>query len=174
MAEEQTNIKPFPTGASTSGPTRQMPHNLPAEQNLLGALLLDNSVMERIDDRLRDEHFYDPLHGRIFQTIMRMTERGQLANPVTLKSFFTGTDDFPDTDAQDYLTDLADGVISISQAPDYAHTIHEAHLRRELILISDQVITDAIQPEVDTPASTQIETAEAHLFRLAENDTVSN
>ena len=174
MAEEQTNIKPFPTGASTSGPTRQMPHNLPAEQNLLGALLLDNSVMERIDDRLRDEHFYDPLHGRIFQTIMRMTERGQLANPVTLKSFFTGTDDFPDTDAQDYLTDLADGVISISQAPDYAHTIHEAHLRRELILISDQVITDAIQPEVDTPASTQIETAEAHLFRLAENDTASN
>ena len=174
MAEEQTNIKPFPTGASTSGPTRQMPHNLPAEQNLLGALLLDNSVMERIDDRLRDEHFYDPLHGRIFQTIMRMTERGQLANPVTLKSFFTGTDDFPDTDAQDYLTDLADGVISISQAPDYAHTIHEAHLRRELILISDQVITDAIQPEVDTPASTQIETAEAHLFRLAENDTAGN
>jgi replicative DNA helicase len=173
MAEEQTNIKPFPTGVSGTGPTRQMPHNLPAEQNLLGALLLDNSVMERIDDRLRDEHFYDPLHGRIFKTITRMTERGQLANPVTLKSFFTGSDDFPDMDAQEYLTDLADGVISISQAPDYAHTIHEAHLRRELILISDQVITDAIQPEVDTPASTQIETAEAHLFRLAENDTAS-
>ncbi|MBT6122317.1 MAG: replicative DNA helicase [Candidatus Puniceispirillum sp.] len=173
MAEEQTNIKPFPTGVSGTGPTRKMPHNLPAEQNLLGALLLDNSVMERIDDRLRDEHFYDPLHGRIFKTITRMTERGQLANPVTLKSFFTGSDDFPDMDAQEYLTDLADGVISISQAPDYAHTIHEAHLRRELILISDQVITDAIQPEVDTPASTQIETAEAHLFRLAENDTAS-
>jgi len=173
MAEEQTNIKPFPTGASTTATSRQMPYNLPAEQNLLGALLLDNSVMERIDDRLRAEHFYDPLHGRIFQTITRMTERGQLANPVTLKSFFTGSDEFPDTDAQSYLTDLADGVISISQAPDYAHTIHEAHLRRELILISDQVITDAIQPEVDTPASTQIETAEAHLFRLAENDTAN-
>ncbi|MGB2107456.1 MAG: DnaB-like helicase N-terminal domain-containing protein, partial [Candidatus Puniceispirillum sp.] len=57
MAEEQTNIKPFPTGASTTAASRQMPHNLPAEQNLLGALLLDNSVMERIDDRLRAEHF---------------------------------------------------------------------------------------------------------------------
>ena len=66
MAEETSNIETFPGGSggvAGIGVTRQMPNNLPAEQNLLGALLLDNGVMERIDDRLRAEHFYDPLHG---------------------------------------------------------------------------------------------------------------
>ena len=84
-------------------------HNLPAEQNLLGAILLDNSTIERIDDRLRAEHFYDPLHGRIFSIMSRLIERGQLANPVTLKSFFSAEDDFTDTNAEEYLGELADG-----------------------------------------------------------------
>lgn len=169
MAEEQSNIETFP-GTGAGQQSRRVPHNLPAEQNLLGAILLDNSTIERIDDRLRAEHFYDPLHGRIFSIMSRLIERGQLANPVTLKSFFSAEDDFTDTNAEEYLGELADGVISIAQAPDYATTIHEAHIRRELISVGDTVIHDASHPDVDVPASTQIEAAEAALFRLAETD----
>lgn len=169
MAEDTSNIENFPANL-TGGPQRVVPSNLPAEQNLLGAILLDNAVIERIDDRLRAEHFYDPLHGRIFNTMFRLIERGQLANPVTLKSFFTGTDDFADDGAEAYLGELADGVISIAQAPDYARTIHEAHLRRELITVGDGIVHDASHPDVDVTAQTQIESAEAQLFRLAETD----
>jgi replicative DNA helicase len=169
MAEETSNIETFPVGGN-SQPTRKVPHNLPAEQNLLGAILLENSVFERIDDRLRAEHFYDPLHGRIFTTMVRMIERGQLANPVTLKSYFSGEEDFAETSAEEYLAELADGVISITQAADYARTIYEAHLRRELIMIGDSVIHDASHPDIDTAATTQIEAAEAQLFRLAETE----
>ncbi|MEK9552122.1 MAG: replicative DNA helicase [Alphaproteobacteria bacterium] len=172
MSEESANIETFPAAvdpASGLAAARKMPHNLPAEQNLLGALLIDNDIMEKIDDRLRAEHFYDPLHGRIFATMMRMIDRGQLANPVTLKSFFSGTDDGPDGAIEDYLGELADGVISLAQSADYAVTIYEAHLRRELIRIGDDVIEDAIHPDVDLPATTQIETAEAKLFQLAES-----
>ncbi|MEC7559504.1 MAG: replicative DNA helicase [Pseudomonadota bacterium] len=171
MSEETSNIETFPGGSGTAvgiGATRQMPNNLPAEQNLLGALLLDNGVMERIDDRLRAEHFYDPLHGRIFSTMMRLIDRGQLANPVTLKTFFSATEEGQTTEIEDYLGELADGVISIAQATDYASTIYETHLRRELIRIGDDVISDASHPDVDLPATTQIETAEAKLFQLAE------
>ncbi|MGB1710756.1 MAG: DnaB-like helicase N-terminal domain-containing protein, partial [Candidatus Puniceispirillaceae bacterium] len=145
MSEESANIETFPAAvdpASGLAAARKMPHNLPAEQNLLGALLIDNDIMEKIDDRLRAEHFYDPLHGRIFATMMRMIDRGQLANPVTLKSFFSGTDDGPDGAIEDYLGELADGVISLAQSADYAVTIYEAHLRRELIRIGDDVIED--------------------------------
>ena len=173
MVDEQSNIETFP-GMSPAPPGRAMPHNLPAEQNLLGAILLDNNVLERIDDRLMDSHFYDPLHGRIFSTIRRVIERGQLANPVTLKSFFTDHETTDQSDTAAYLSELADGVISITQAPDYAAIIYEAHIRRQLILIGDQVIQDASQPEVDVPAHKQIETAEAQLFQLAETDTISN
>ena len=172
MSEELASIETFPAAvdpASGLAAARKMPHNLPAEQNLLGALLIDNDIMEKIDDRLRAEHFYDPLHGRIFATMMRMIDRGQLANPVTLKSFFSGTDDGPDGAIEDYLGELADGVISLAQSADYAVTIYEAHLRRELIRIGDDVIEDAIHPDVDLPATTQIETAEAKLFQLAES-----
>jgi replicative DNA helicase len=172
MSEESADIETFPAAvdpASGLAAARKMPHNLPAEQNLLGALLIDNDIMEKIDDRLRAEHFYDPLHGRIFATMMRMIDRGQLANPVTLKSFFSGTDDGPDGAIEDYLGELADGVISLAQSADYAVTIYEAHLRRELIRIGDDVIEDAIHPDVDLPATTQIETAEAKLFQLAES-----
>ena len=171
MSEETSNIETFPGGSGAVvgiGATRQMPNNLPAEQNLLGALLLDNGVMERIDDRVRAEHFYDPLHGRIFSTMMRLIDRGQLANPVTLKTFFSATEEGQTTEIEDYLGELADGVISIAQATDYASTIYETHLRRELIRIGDDVISDASHPDVDLPATTQIETAEAKLFQLAE------
>ena len=93
MADEQTNIKNFPLVGAPSNNPRSMPHNLPAEQNLLGAILLDNSVIERIDDRLVAAHFYDPLHGRIYDTICRLINRGQLANPLTLKSYFSNDQD---------------------------------------------------------------------------------
>ena len=88
MADEQTNIKNFPVSSCAINTPRSMPHNLPAEQNLLGAILLDNSVIERIDDRLVAAHFYDPLHGRIYDTICKLINRGQLANPLTLKVIF--------------------------------------------------------------------------------------
>ena len=88
--------------------------NLPAEQNLLGAILLDNSVIERIDDRLVAAHFYDPLHVRIYDTICRLINRGQLANPLTLKSYFSNDQDNTIDDVDVYLAELADGVISIT------------------------------------------------------------
>ena len=86
MADEQTNIKNFPVADSLTSTPRNMPQNLPAEQNLLGAILLDNSVLERIDDRLESSHFYDPLHGLIYDTMCRLINRGQLANPLTLRT----------------------------------------------------------------------------------------
>ncbi|MEL0326990.1 MAG: DnaB-like helicase C-terminal domain-containing protein, partial [Burkholderiaceae bacterium] len=134
----------------------------------MGAILLDNSVIERIDDRLVAAHFYDPLHGRIYDTICRLINRGQLANPLTLKSYFSNDQDNTIDDVDVYLSELADGVISITQAANYAETIYDAHIRRQLILVGDETIHDANNPSVDTPALKQIETAEAKLFRLAE------
>ena len=52
---------------------RAMPHNLEAEQALLGALLLDNATFEKINDSLREEHFHDPLHQRIFAAVSNLT-----------------------------------------------------------------------------------------------------
>ena len=150
---------------------RELPHNLQAEQNLLGAILLDNSITDRLDDQLIADYFYDPLHGRIYSAAMRLIGRGQLANPVTMRAFFETDTGFGDDDPEQYLTDLVDGVISVSEAPDYAHIIYETYLRRTLIKIADQIAHEAALPDMDMPAIQQLEKAEQYLFNLAENDT---
>ena len=173
MADELTNIKNFPLAGAPSTAPRSMPHNLPAEQNLLGAILLDNSVIERIDDRLVDAHFYDPLNGRIFNPMQLLIARGQRANPVPINSFFANSAEAEDGDVGSYLTELADGVISITQAPDYAHTIYPAHSPRELLLIGDEVIFYARQPTIAAPATLQLEPAAANLLKITDTETPS-
>ena len=86
-ASEQnlSNLVSFSTGG---GKVRELPNNLQAEQNFLGALLLDNDILHRLNVQLRPEHFYDPLHVQIFEAATRLISRAQLANPVTLKTFF--------------------------------------------------------------------------------------
>lgn len=86
------NIAPFPAEAPEAAETAEapkvLPHNLEAEQQLLGALLYNNDAAARVLDILRPEHFFQPLHGRIFESILTLIERGELANPVTLKMRF--------------------------------------------------------------------------------------
>ena len=166
--QNPSNLISLTTGADRP---RELPSNLQAEQNFLGALLLDNDILDRVNVQLRPEHFYDPLHMQIFEAATRLIGRAQLANPVTLRTFFHDHAGFGDDGPASYLGDLVDGVISISEAKDYADIIHQAYLRRELVRISDNVIHDAQNPDIEIPAQTQIEAAEQHLFNLAEDDT---
>src|SRR5262245_13712943 len=72
----------------TSLPFRQAPHNIEAEQALLGAILINNEAFDRVSGFLESHHFFDPLHGRIFETAAKLIQSGKHATPVTLKTFF--------------------------------------------------------------------------------------
>ena len=170
---EQT-VALFPRADSSAGAIRELPNNIAAEQNYLGALLYDNQVFDKTNDLLRPEHFFDPLHGKIFSSASKLIMRGQVANHVTLKAMITSDATILEEDVDSYLGDLIDGVISISDAPDYAQLIHNNYLRRELIRISDTVIRDASQPDIDNSAFRQIEAAEQYLFNLAEKDVAES
>ena len=58
-----------------------MPQNIEAEAALLGAMMLDNRLVEDIQIRLRPEHFFEPLHGRVYDAILRLMDRNMLATP---------------------------------------------------------------------------------------------
>ena len=163
-------ITAFPSSGSGDSGTLSLPHNLEAEQALLGALLVDNSVLEAIDDGLREDHFFDPIHGRIFAAIRNLTSRGNLANPITLKSYFANDSQFTGVDVEAYLGELADGVLSLSESPDYEREIRQCYLRRELIRTADGLIGKVKAADLDHSAETMIEEAEQRLFNLAEND----
>jgi replicative DNA helicase len=148
---------------------RMLPHNLEAEQGLLGALLIDNRGMEKISDYLKPHHFFMPAHQRIYTAIQTFCERGQNASPVTLKGYFEKDDDLQEVGGAEYLADLAANVISIINTEDYAQMIYDLHMRRELIALGEDIVNDSYQMLLDSNSDKTIEMAESKLYELAEN-----
>jgi replicative DNA helicase len=149
-------------------PYRMLPQNLEAEQGLLGTLLTDNRSYEKIGDFLKPEHFLAPAHQRIYQAIRTLIDRGQTASPVTLKSYFEKDADLEQVGGAAYLADLAASVITILNIEDYARTIYDLHLRREIISFGTDAVNDAFSHTLEHDAQDIIESAEAKLFSLAE------
>lgn len=149
--------------------TKQAPHNLEAEQGLIGALLLDNRVLEKVADLLRPIHFYAGAHGRIYDAIQTLVERGQAATPVTLKGYFEKDQDLDSVGGVEYLADLAGTVASLNNTVSYAQTIYDLYLRRELINVGSDIIEDAAGFDIGQETTDTIEKAEAELFKLAES-----
>ncbi|MFH1157708.1 MAG: replicative DNA helicase [Pseudomonadota bacterium] len=146
---------------------RVAPHNEEVEQALLGALLVSNKALEKVSDFLRAEHFFNPVHGRIYDAIFKFAERGQDASPITLKSFFEKDADLSHVGGGQYLSDLASGIISVVSVGDYGRTVYELHLLRALIAMGEDVVNDAYSHDIDLNAHQQIEQTEKRLFDLA-------
>lgn len=153
---------------------RTLPHNMEAEQGLLGAILVDNRVLERIGDFLEAEHFFVPAHQRIFKAINTLNDRGQTATPVTLKGYFETDNDLEQVGGASYLANLAASVITIINAQDYAKTIYDLFLRRQLITLGEEVVNAAYEQNPDKQATDTLEEAEGKLFALAESGDVSS
>ena len=157
---------------NTSGALyREAPQNLEAEQGLLGAILVDNRALERVDF-LKPEHFYAPAHQRIFKAIQTLTQRGQTATPVTLKAYFEKDQDLESVGGAVYLADLAGSVISVINVVDYGTTIYDLHLRRELITFGNDVVNEAFVHDIERNAQDCITDAESKLYSLAESGEV--
>lgn len=154
---------------SDSAPYRTLPHNLEAEQGLLGALLIDNRGLEKVTDFLKPPHFFVPAHQRIFTSIMTLVDRGQNASPVTLKNYFEKDEDLKDVGGAEYLADLAANVVSIINTEDYARSIYDLYMRRELIMLGEDIVNDSYDINLDADSNSTIQMAESKLFNLAES-----
>lgn len=109
-----------------------MIHNIEAEQQLLGAILVDNPAYHRVADVLRPEHFHDPVHARIFDIAGRRIQSGHLVSPVTMKLTLEGDEGLKQLGGPAYLVRLAGSAISSLAAGEYAGIILEAAARRAL------------------------------------------
>lgn len=152
---------------------RMLPHNQEAEQGLLGALLVNNNAYEKVSDLLRPEHFFMPVHQRIYTAISQFIERGQTASPVTLKTYFEKDEDLTDFGGGVYLAELAGSIVSVINARDYAETVYELFLRRQLIDLGEEIVNEAHEHTLESAAIDTIESAEGKLFALAESGEAS-
>jgi replicative DNA helicase len=147
--------------------TRTPPYNDDAEQALLGGLLISNASYSRVCDFLLPEHFGNAVHARIYFAIGKLVERGQIADPVTLKNLFDQDGGLTEIGGAQYLVRLAGAAVTIINAEDYGRHIHDLYLRRQLIGIGEDVVNEAYRQDLDNPAPHQIEAAERKLFDLA-------
>ncbi len=148
---------------------RMAPHNIEAEQALLGAILVNNDAFYRVSDFLSPEHFFEGIHAQIFAVAGDMIRATKRANPITIKTFLPADEKIGDINVAQYLARLAAEATTIINAEDYGRSIYDLATRRSLINVGEDMVNIAYDAPVDMPPQTQIEDVERQLFELAES-----
>ncbi len=151
---------------------KKQPSNLEAEQALIGSILVNNDIIDEISTIINPTSFYDPAHTKIYEVIEELNNKGMIANPITLKNYFEKDNMLNEVGGTEYLVKLTRFSSSTKQAIDYAKIIHEMYLRRELILISDNLSSETLNTK-EQSAEKIIESTEKSLFDLAERGSFS-
>ena len=168
MANLDSNIVKLAPDAATPA-YRTAPHNIEAEQALLGAILVNNDAFYRVSDFLQPKHFFEPIHQLIFETAASLIRAGKIATPVTLKTFVPAETDLGGLTVAQYLARLAAEATTIINAQDYGRTVYDLSVRRDLIRVGEDMVNVAFDAPVDFAPRAQIEDAEKRLYELAES-----
>jgi len=158
-------IEPEQQGDSYRSP----PHNLEAEQALLGAILVNNEACDRVSSFLDPSHFFEAVHARIYEAASTLIRAGKLASPVTLKTYFERDETLKEIGGAVYLARLAAAATTIINAEEYGRAIYELAQRRKLIAIGTDVVNNAYDTPVDRTSRDLIEETEQSLFEIAES-----
>ena len=150
------------------------PHNIEAEQALLGALLVNNDVYDRVASIVNEIHFFDPVHGRIYEIAAQRIQKNALASPVTLKAFMEDDAGLAELGGPAYLARLAGASVSVFAARDYAQMIYDLAIRRDLMAIGEEITDKAKRMEVSNEPAEQIVEAEQRLYALSEQGQVDS
>ena len=105
---EIANIDGLAKAADDADP---MPHSIGAEQQLLGAILTNNDIYDRVASVIQPHHFFDPVHQRIFDVAAARIAKNNLASPVTLKAFMEDDEGLKELGGPAYLVRLAGAAI---------------------------------------------------------------
>ena len=156
-----------PTGVEIQA-ADTMPNSIEAEQQLLGAILVENDTYDRIAAIIGAHHFYDPVHARIFEIAAARIAKNNLASPVTLKAFMEDDEGLKELGGPAYLARLAASAISTFAVRDYAQMIYDLAVRRDLIRLGKSISDKAAKVDVASEPREQIVEAEQALYKLAE------
>jgi len=156
-------------GQDNQGP--RLPANTVAEAALLGALMLDNRIAEDVQVRLKPDHFHDPLHGKIYQTILQLLDRNMVANAITLRPMLENAEGMADRKgAGAYLAELSGSSVAVIGARDFAQQIYDLALLRELIGVGRTLVENALDTSESVDPLGQIEAAEVALYKVSEGE----
>jgi replicative DNA helicase len=149
---------------------KQAPFNEEAEQAVIGCLLINNEHINKVGDFLLAEHFYVPIHKRIYEAVIRLNERGMVANPITLKGALIvgqADDEAKEESPYAYMINLVSKAQSVVDIKSYAQVVFNDAIRRSMIGVGEDILTKAYNRQLEATPQEQIEQAEQKLFDLA-------
>jgi replicative DNA helicase len=148
--------------------TQVLPQNVEAEAALLGALMIDNRLVEDVQLKLKPHHFFEPLHGRIYEAILKLTDSNRVANPVTLRPLFESDESIKEVGGPAYLAQLTGSGAAVIGARDFASQVYDLALLRALVGVGRDLVEGALDTSEDVAPLAQIERAESALYSVAE------
>ena len=146
----------------------KIPHSIEAEQQILGAILTNNEIYDRVSQIIKDAHFFDPVHAKIFAIAEARIKSNKLASPVTMASFMENDEGLKELGGSEYLARLAASAVAAFAANEYAQIIYDLAIRRKLIALGQDISARAADVNVEDEPDKQIVTAEQALYHLAE------
>ena len=155
--------------AASKNEEQKLPHNIEAEAAILGAILLDNEILNDVDEHLRPEHFYEPVNQKIYTAILKFHDKGQAATPLTLKHYFDNDVDFIELGGGEFLSTLASNAIAVVNPVEYSKTIYELALNRSLMGVGQEIVANSVSGDTSKSAMDHVEAAEQKLFNIAED-----
>ncbi len=163
-------------------PVRPQPHNIEAEQILLGSLFIaaelgkdrQQDLWGRIVGRVAANDFYEPLHQRIFALVTTRAEEGALVSPITLYRALEGDPTLEEAGGKSYLAGLTRSAETFVNIEDYAKLIHDLAVRRALIALGEDLARKASDDQVYETGLEQIGEALAKLDALGEHATTGD
>ncbi|KZY57607.1 replicative DNA helicase [Erythrobacter sp. HI0063] len=150
---------------------RTLPSNLEAEAAFLGAVLIDNKVIEELQTAIQPGHFHEPVHQRIYERVLKLIERNSIATPVTLKPYFEQDEALKALGGITYLAKLTADGQGLLAPRELAGQIYDLALLRELVSVGRTLVENALDTSDEVAPMDQIAKAEASLFQVAEGAT---
>ncbi|MDE2259303.1 MAG: replicative DNA helicase [Betaproteobacteria bacterium] len=152
---------------------RVPPHNIEAEQAVLGGLMLDNLAWEKIGDQVSESDFYRDDHRKIYRAILALLDRSRPADILTVSEELTLRGELESVGGLAYLGALAHNTPSAANIRRYAEIVRERALMRGLVQVGTEITESALTPS-GRDARALLDEAEAKVFNIAERGARSS
>ncbi|HKH90215.1 MAG TPA: DnaB-like helicase N-terminal domain-containing protein, partial [Gemmatimonadaceae bacterium] len=162
------SIAPAPLGRDPYG-DRRPPYSEDAEQAVLAAMLIDQDAVMRAMEVVDDSMFYAERHRRLFRSMLSITERGSVVDPLTLADELQRRGDLEGAGGKDYIGFLVDAVPTSANVEYHARIVKEKALLRRLIEVSTEIVGEAFRGA--QTADELLDIAEQKIFQVAQQRT---
>jgi len=148
---------------------RPLPNSSEAERAILGAILLDNALVNQAIELLKPEDFYVPSHRRIFLTMIALSERGSEINSILISEELRRAGELESVGGLTFITNLTYGLPHFTNVAAYAKIVRDKSLLRQLVKASNKITSEALEEEDE--AEIILDHAEQAIFALADERT---